>query len=144
MSVETGSTSEAGVPWGAPLAPPRSFLGLGGRRRVLVPGISEVRGPDASMQRDALFRRMLAVADIVALIGAFLLTIVISRRTMQLTWATTSEIPILLVGAKLTGLYDRDETLLRKTTLDEAPKARSSSGCPADCCCAAISDAIRR
>ena len=74
------------------------------------------------MRRDALFRRMLAVADIVALIGAFLLTIVISRRTMQLTWATTSEIPILLVGAKLTGLYDRDETLLRKTTLDEAPK----------------------
>ena len=30
--------------------------------------------------------------------------------------------PPLLVGAKLTGLYDRDETLLRKTTLDEAPK----------------------
>ena len=30
--------------------------------------------------------------------------------------------PLLLVGAKLLGLYDRDETLLRKTTLDEAPK----------------------
>ena len=41
---------------------------------------------------------------------------------MQLTWAAVGEIPILLVGAKLTGLYDRDETLLRKTTLDEAPK----------------------
>ena len=26
------------------------------------------------------------------------------------------------IGAKLLGLYDRDETLLRKTTLDEAPK----------------------
>ena len=40
----------------------------------------------------------------------------------QLTWAGIAELPILLVGAKLTGLYDRDETLLRKTTLDEAPK----------------------
>ena len=28
-----------------------------------------------------------------------------------------------MVCAKLTGLYDRDETLLRKTTLDEAPEA---------------------
>jgi len=27
----------------------------------------------------------------------------------------------LLIGAKLFGLYDRDETLLRKTTLDEVP-----------------------
>jgi exopolysaccharide biosynthesis polyprenyl glycosylphosphotransferase len=31
-------------------------------------------------------------------------------------------LPILLVCAKLYGLYDRDEALLRKTTLDEAPK----------------------
>jgi exopolysaccharide biosynthesis polyprenyl glycosylphosphotransferase len=123
MSVETGSPSEAGVPWGAPpLTTTRGFLGRGARRRVLVPGISEVRGPAASLRRDALFRRMLAVADVVALIGAFVLTIVISRRSMQLTWATATEIPILLVGAKLTGLYDRDETLLRKTTLDEAPR----------------------
>jgi hypothetical protein len=32
------------------------------------------------------------------------------------------EVPIVVVCAKLTGLYDRDETLLGKTTLDEAPK----------------------
>ena len=30
--------------------------------------------------------------------------------------------PILLVGAKVFGLYDRHEMLLRKTTLEEAPK----------------------
>jgi exopolysaccharide biosynthesis polyprenyl glycosylphosphotransferase len=30
-------------------------------------------------------------------------------------------LPILLGGAKISGLYDRDEALLRKTTLDEAP-----------------------
>ena len=125
MSVETGNPTEtSSVPWGAPAlaAPSRSFLGLGARRRTLVPGIAEVRGPAASMRRDALFRRSLAVADIVALAGAFAITLTLSRRDLQLNWAVLAEIPILLVAAKLLGLYDRDETLIRKTTLDEAPK----------------------
>ncbi|MGO9490321.1 MAG: sugar transferase [Solirubrobacteraceae bacterium] len=125
MSVETGNPSEAGVAWGAPpLAEPtpRGFLGLAARRRVLVSGIAEVRGPAASMRRDALFRRMLAVADLVALAGAFAITLLLSSRPLELTWASAVEVPILLIAAKLTGLYDRDETLLRKTTLDEAPK----------------------
>ena len=123
MSVETGSPAEAGAPWGAPpLAVQRGFLGIGTRRRVLVPGISEVRGPDASLRRDALFRRGLALADVAAVIGAFLLTLVLSPRALTLHWASVLEIPILLVAAKMTGLYDRDETLLRKTTLDEAPR----------------------
>jgi exopolysaccharide biosynthesis polyprenyl glycosylphosphotransferase len=74
------------------------------------------------MRRDALFRRALLVADVVAIVVAFSLTVELSSRSLQLTWAFIAGIPILLVGAKLTGLYDRDETLLRKTTLDEAPK----------------------
>ncbi len=123
MSVDTGSTTEASASWAAPpLAPTRGFLGLGGRRRLLVSGISEVRGPAASLRRDSLFRRSLAVADILALLGAFLLTAELAARPVVLTWWALIEIPILLVGAKLTGLYDRDETLMRKTTLDEAPK----------------------
>ncbi len=123
MSVETGSRAEGGIPWDARGLPAtRGFLGLGGRRRVLLAGISEVRGPAASMARDALFRRSLALADIAALAGAFLLTLAVAQRPLGLTWAALLEIPILLIAAKLTGLYDRDETLLRKTTLDEAPK----------------------
>jgi exopolysaccharide biosynthesis polyprenyl glycosylphosphotransferase len=74
------------------------------------------------MRRDALFRRLLVVADVVAIVGAFVLTVVVSRRSVQLTWAGVAGVPILVVCAKLSGLYDRDETLLRKTTLDEAPK----------------------
>ena len=74
------------------------------------------------MRRDAVFRRMLLVADVVAVVGAFLLTVELSRRSVQLTWAAVTEVPILVVCAKLTGLYDRDEMLLRKTTLDEAPR----------------------
>jgi exopolysaccharide biosynthesis polyprenyl glycosylphosphotransferase len=74
------------------------------------------------MRRDALFRRMLLAADVVAVTGAFLLTVALSSRSLQLTWASAAALPILLLFAKLFGLYDRDETLLRKTTLDEAPK----------------------
>jgi len=74
------------------------------------------------MRRDALFRRLLVVADVVAIVGAFVLTVMVSRRSVQLTWAGVAGVPILVVCAKLSGLYDRDETLLRKTTLDEAPK----------------------
>jgi exopolysaccharide biosynthesis polyprenyl glycosylphosphotransferase len=125
MSVESGSGTEAGVSWAstAPLAGSRGFLGLvGARRRVSAPGIREVRGPAACMRRDALFRRMLLVADVVAIVGAFVLTVELSRRSVQLTWAGIAAVPILIVVAKITGLYDRDETLLRKTTLDEAPK----------------------
>src|ERR1700722_4633965 len=98
----------------------RGVLGLG--RWSGVGGVVEVRGPAACMRRDALFRRLLVVADVVAIVGAFLLTVGLSRRSVGLTWAAVAGVPILVVCAKLTGLYDRDETLLRKTTLDEAPK----------------------
>jgi exopolysaccharide biosynthesis polyprenyl glycosylphosphotransferase len=74
------------------------------------------------MRRDALFRRLLIVADVVAIVAAFVLTVALAGRPVYLTWAAVAGIPILVVGAKVTGLYDRDETLLRKTTLDEAPK----------------------
>jgi exopolysaccharide biosynthesis polyprenyl glycosylphosphotransferase len=74
------------------------------------------------MRRDALFRRMLLAADMVAIVGAFAITLALSSDSLQLTWAGLASVPILLAGAKLTGLYDRDETLLRKTTLDEAPR----------------------
>jgi exopolysaccharide biosynthesis polyprenyl glycosylphosphotransferase len=111
---------ERAAPWAPPT--PRGFLGLGGRRRLVVGGIAEVRGPAACLRRDAVFRRLLVVADVVAIVVAFVLTVELARRSLQLTWFAAAAVPILVVCAKLTGLYDRDETLLRKTTLDEAPK----------------------
>ena len=83
---------------------------------------AESRGPAASKLRDSLFRRSLLVGDVFAIVGAFLLTMALSSRSLQLTWVSIAGLPILLVCAKITGLYDRDETLIRKTTLDEAPK----------------------
>jgi exopolysaccharide biosynthesis polyprenyl glycosylphosphotransferase len=138
MSSDIGSSTEIPervAPWSDDTwNVPRGFmgLGLGGRavrRGRTVPGrpggqaaIAEARGPAASMCRDALFRRSLLMADVVAVVSAFVLTVALSSRSLQLTWAGAAALPILLIAAKLFGLYDRDETLLRKTTLDEAPK----------------------
>jgi exopolysaccharide biosynthesis polyprenyl glycosylphosphotransferase len=78
--------------------------------------------PAASLRRDYLFHRMLLLADALSVVAAFALTVGLSSRSLQMTWASIVGLPIVLVGAKLVGLYDRDEVLLRKTTLDETPK----------------------
>src|SRR5580692_12927314 len=118
----TASTQDRAMAVVSEEAASRGFLGLGWRRFGVVGGIREVRGSSACIRRDALFRRLLVVADVVAVVGAFLVTVGLSRRSVQLTWAGVVAVPVLVVCAKLTGLYDRDEALLRKTTLDEAPK----------------------
>jgi exopolysaccharide biosynthesis polyprenyl glycosylphosphotransferase len=64
------------------------------------------------------------VADAAAILMALVLTVLVSSRIvpLHLRWESLLSVPLLLVAAKVLGLYDRDETLLRKTTLDEAPK----------------------
>jgi exopolysaccharide biosynthesis polyprenyl glycosylphosphotransferase len=124
MSGEAGSKTKARSPvrTSRSLAGSRSWMGLGAVRRPTALQITEARGPQASMRRDAIFRRMLLAADVVAIVGAFLLTIQFSSGSLQLTWVSILGLPVLLIGAKLFGLYDRDEALLRKTTLDEVPR----------------------
>ncbi|HEY3827959.1 MAG TPA: sugar transferase [Solirubrobacteraceae bacterium] len=84
--------------------------------------ITETHGSAASLRRDAIFRRMLLAADVVAIVAAFTLTLQLSSRPLQITWAGVAGVCALLIGAKIFGLYDRDETLLRKTTLEEVPQ----------------------
>jgi exopolysaccharide biosynthesis polyprenyl glycosylphosphotransferase len=123
MNGETSSKAELrALRGGANVGQSRGLTGLGMRRRSSPEQITETRGPEASMRRDALFRRMLLGADVVAVVVAFLLTVGMSTRSLQITWAALAGVPVLVVTAKLFGLYDRDETLMRKTTLDEAPK----------------------
>ena len=121
MSSETGGSIKAVAPSRAPRRA-RGLRGLAIRQRWRVPEVTEARASASSLRRDALFRRMLLVADVVAIVGAFVLTVALSARSLQLTWVGIAAVPILVIGAKIIGLYDRDETLLRKTTLDEAPK----------------------
>ncbi|HEX4484053.1 MAG TPA: hypothetical protein VH081_09725, partial [Solirubrobacteraceae bacterium] len=94
----------------------------GGRQRLFGP--SDDRGPAVSMRRDTIFRRSLLGADALSILCALALTVALSAHALPLRAGIEglAVVPLLLLGAKLTGLYDRDETLLRKTTLDEAPK----------------------
>jgi exopolysaccharide biosynthesis polyprenyl glycosylphosphotransferase len=85
------------------------------------PVISEVRGPEAGARREGTFRFALAVADTSALMATLVITAAISGGRVGLLWGSVGAIPIFWLAAKLLGLYDRDEVLLRKTTLDEVP-----------------------
>jgi exopolysaccharide biosynthesis polyprenyl glycosylphosphotransferase len=119
----SGGKTQVRTPWSRTRqASNRGLIARGGRKRSGEVQITESRGPEASLRRDSIFRRMLLLADIFAIVAAFVLTVEFSSRSLQLTWAGILGLPILVLGAKTFGLYDRDETILRKTTLDEAPK----------------------
>jgi exopolysaccharide biosynthesis polyprenyl glycosylphosphotransferase len=109
--------------------PAREAGGRGARllverlRQVGLSGQGIPEGPDTTdaRVRDAAFRRSLAVADALAVAPALVLGVAVLGGH-SLRWGVA--IPVLLfIGlAKVMGLYDRDEHVLRKTTLDEAPK----------------------
>jgi exopolysaccharide biosynthesis polyprenyl glycosylphosphotransferase len=73
------------------------------------------------LRRDMLFRRALGLSDVLAATAAlFIATAAVGSDQVRLLPALLL-IPIVLIVNKAIGLYDRDEHLLRKTTLDEAP-----------------------
>ena len=100
-------------PLGMPLGATRRALRGNHGHRSHEPLPSESRGLATSMRRDAIFRRMLLAADILAIAGAFALTVELSSRSLQLTWASVAALPILLVGAKILGLADRTVAVCR-------------------------------
>jgi exopolysaccharide biosynthesis polyprenyl glycosylphosphotransferase len=130
MSGGIGSETEMPFAHARSAAGAEGFTGLEARRGHSADRqdarIAEPHGPaaaeTANLSRGALFRRSLLAADVVAIVGAFVLLAQISSRSLQLTWVSVCGLLTLLVTAKLFGLYDRDEALLHKTTLDETPK----------------------
>jgi exopolysaccharide biosynthesis polyprenyl glycosylphosphotransferase len=72
------------------------------------------------LQRDRRYRRSLILADAVAaLLG--LLVCALLDHGMTLRPSVLLGLPVVVLASKLTGLYDRDELLIRKTTFEEAP-----------------------
>jgi exopolysaccharide biosynthesis polyprenyl glycosylphosphotransferase len=69
--------------------------------------------------RDAVFRRLLALADLGAALGAIAVVSMAAGHGIPLTSLAT--IPLIVILAKLFGRYDYDELVLRKSTLEEAP-----------------------
>jgi exopolysaccharide biosynthesis polyprenyl glycosylphosphotransferase len=81
--------------------------------------IREGERPFDQVRRDTLFRRALAGADLVSAAIAVAAAILVGQDTPN--WGVIAALPLVVAAAKVGGLYDRDEHLLRKTTLDEAP-----------------------
>ncbi len=69
--------------------------------------------------RDAVFRRLLGIADLAAATGGLLIAGALRGHAAGLVAALT--IPAVVLLAKMTGRYDHDEVVLRKSTLDEIP-----------------------
>ena len=88
--------------------------------RSAPPVIEEVKPNDAVLRRDRRYRRSLVVADALsALVALVFATNVLG--TNQLGLQVLLGLPLVTLACKLSGLYDRDELVIRKTTLDEAP-----------------------
>ncbi len=88
----------------------------------LEPG-GEIPGIDTRLRarpRDTLGRRALAVADLIAATVALLLGVAVIGDD-RIAFALIAAIPVVVVVSKVIGLYDRDEQLVSKNTLEEAP-----------------------
>ena len=71
--------------------------------------------------RDALLRRTLAVADVLAGLAVTGSFVAIDSDVGTAFWSATF-VPVWIVLAKLYGLYDRDQRALRYLTVDELPR----------------------
>lgn len=82
--------------------------------------VAEGASAPSSLSSDAVYRRLLALADVLAAAFAFVLTVPVLGQDSLGIW-TIPTVATIIPVCKLAGLYDRDEHLLHKTTLDEAP-----------------------
>lgn len=99
-----------------------SPLAVPGRRRDqhdVRRGGQASEGPMPPPLRDAIFRRLLAAADLLAALGGVLVIARITGRGIGLPELVT--LPLMVLIAKMTGRYDQDEVVLRKSTLEEVP-----------------------
>ena len=102
--------------------PERARRAPGRGRAFDIPLVADAEaGPRATMLRETRYRRFLALADVLAASLALVASVMVLGDD-RLTLVSVAALPIVVVGSKLMGLYDRDEVVLRKTTLDEAPK----------------------
>jgi exopolysaccharide biosynthesis polyprenyl glycosylphosphotransferase len=74
----------------------------------------------AQAARERTYRRLLAVADVTAVCVAMLSVGLTGPRSPSALALLVA--PAMVLLAKATGLYDRDELLVRRSTLDEIPR----------------------
>ena len=85
-------------------------------------GITEGKAVSPVYLREGLYRRALAIADAAAALVALSLIVVWDAGARFEPWVLLA-MPVVVLVSKIGGLYERDELVLKKTTLDEAPVA---------------------
>ncbi len=88
-----------------------------------VPATRGITSPAGRRDRDCIMRRSLAVSDVIAAVVAVLFVVnpAVWGPGMSLRITDVLLVPFVILAAKAIGLYDRDQHVLRKTTLDELP-----------------------
>ncbi|MGO9902915.1 MAG: exopolysaccharide biosynthesis polyprenyl glycosylphosphotransferase [Solirubrobacteraceae bacterium] len=69
------------------------------------------------MRREQVYRRLLANADAIAALAAVILATRLLGQTIR--WPILALPPFVILVAKIQGLYDRDEMVIRKSTIAE-------------------------
>lgn len=82
--------------------------------------MQEAQARDAVVRRDAVTRRLLAGADAVAAVLAVGVLLAVSGHDASQPAALLIA-PIVVAINKIAGLYDRDDLVMRRSTLDEIP-----------------------
>jgi len=95
-------------------------LGTRASSRAVERPIREGSGHGVVLRREAIFRRALALADVVAAAVALVVCMTVLGDD-GLRWEALLALPLVVVAGKAYRLYERDELLLNKTTLDQAP-----------------------
>ena len=89
-------------------------------RAALGIDIGEGNAPVAVAERDAALRRLLVLSDVVAATFAMVVAIgVLGDDSVRPE--VLAILPLVVVASRFMGLYDRDEIVLSKTTLNEGP-----------------------
>jgi exopolysaccharide biosynthesis polyprenyl glycosylphosphotransferase len=89
-------------------------------RRRLPSVILDARSPAGIRGREALNRAALATADVVAALLAVLGAGAVFGEN-RIPLEALALLPLVLLAGKVSGLYDRDDVVLSKATLDETP-----------------------
>ena len=98
----------------------RRFTSASGQGQTAQQEIPKGHLKATTYRRDAIYRRALALADIASAAIAVLVGVPILGDDALNPLALLA-LPLVLVVGKVAGLYDRDEHLVRRTTLDEVP-----------------------
>ena len=113
----------------APPVPPRRRGLRALRLPFIAPRVQDIQreipeggSNESTFRRDMVFRRALGVADAFSAAIALVIGVVLLGEYDKVNLLALAGIPLIVLVGKLAGLYDRDEHLLKKGTLDEAPQ----------------------